>query len=138
MQNIVPTKIKLITVQALELSDADALAEASFNEWSKDHPDVNICQIERGSTAVLSIANPPVFHVTITIMYDLAVRDPNGVNTVFADLCVAMKAWEDWVESSNEAIRDHKQRNPTLPDMQIRLAQPFSQLLDSPNKFRIW
>lgn len=138
--NIVPTKIKLLTVFAPTVADADALAEAAFLEWSKDHPGVGICQIDRACQVVVTDPENPAagetadtaYHVTITVMYDL-VQQADAVNTLMRDVDVAMQAWSGWLSSSKEAAR-----KLTLVDMQIHMAQPLAKLLASYRQFRDW
>lgn len=132
--NIVPTKIKILTVHAPTLPEVDALAESTFLEWSKDNPSAGICQVDRATVAPSEhqLVNRPDWHITITILYDL-VQQSDAVNTLMRDLDVAMQAWSGWVKSSKDAGR-----KLTLTDMQIHMSQPMAKLLASFHAFRNW
>ena len=144
MQNICPTHIKLLTVKANTLAAANALAEATFLSWSKDHPGVNICQVDRACLMDPSVTHtmvgeldriePATYYVTITIMYDLT-EQFNAVAFLMRDLEIAVEAWRVWVKDG-EQVDDHLSQ--TLIDMRIQLSQPFAALTRSFDSFRNW
>lgn len=147
MRNVSPTHLKILHVQAANLADADALAESTFNEWSKDHPGVNIIQVDRhcvrdsvttesvGEHSLTIVEAKPVFHVSIAVTYDLA-HEADAITILMHDLDNVTGAWESWVKMVAQAQAEQKAL--TIVDMQIVLAQPLAKLHDSFVHFRKW
>lgn len=136
MQNISPTHIKLLTLIAPTISQANDLAESAFLHWSKDHPGVNICQVDRDCRQMANDEEPCEWIVTITIMYDLA-EQFNAIAFLMRDLEVAVEAWRAWVKDGQE-VADNDHQLQTLVDMRIQLSQPFAALIRSFDSFRNW
>lgn len=147
MRNVSPTHLKVLHVQAANLADADALAESTFNSWSKDNPGINIIQVDRhcvrdsvttetvGEHSLTIVEATPVFHVSIAVTYDLA-HEGDAIAMLMHDLDTAMGAWESWVKMAAQAQEENKA--PTIIDMQIVLAQPLAKLYNSFMRFRKW
>lgn len=147
MRNISPTHLKILHVQAASLADADALAESTFNAWSKENPGINIIQVDRhcvtdsvdtetaGENNLTIVNCQTVFHVSVAVTYDLA-HEGDAIAMLMHDLDTAMGAWESWVAMAAQAQQENKA--PTIIDMQIVLAQPLAKLHNSFMRFRKW
>jgi len=130
MRNISPTKIKVLTVSAERIVDADAVMESTFGEWSTSNPMINITQIERDARfertgKSVHDAAGGVWTVSLTIMYDL-LEQAEGVKTLLYSTDSVVNAWRNYLAS----VHAHQEKggDATQLDMRIAMSGPLAQL----------
>lgn len=138
MRNMSPTKIKVLTVTAERIIDADVTMEATFQQWSKDNPMINITQIERSQSLETAILNDEglaiparesvhsqFWTVSLTIMYDL-LEQAEGVKALLYSTDSVVNAWRNYLAS----VHAHQEKggDATQLDMRIAMSGPLAQL----------